>query len=105
MSGSVELEKFTKEIIRKSIQIGYTPRIFCRMRRQRGTVEAMRDLVVSSEIQSGFKRLKELNRLELSIEAAILQFPDEFTSEHRDAARWRLKQAGVKGALQLVSGV
>lgn len=99
MSGSTELEKFTDEIIEKSIQIGYTPHIFCRMREQRGTVEAMRNLVVSSEIQSGFKRLKELDRLELSIEAAILKFPDEFTSEERDAARWRLEQAGAQNDL------
>ena len=59
----------------------------------------MKHLVVSSEIQSGFKRLKELGHLELSVEAAILKFPDEFTSEERDAARWRLEQAGAQGDL------
>lgn len=99
MSGSMELEEFIDETIRRSIQEGYTPHVFCRMRKRRGTVEAMKKLVVSSEIQSGFKKLKEMGLLELSVEAAILKFPDEFASEERDAARWRLKQAGVKDNL------
>ena len=96
MSGSAELEKFIEVAIEQSIQIGYTPHVFCRMRRQHGTVEAMKKLVASSEIQCGFKRLKELNRLELSIEAAILKFPDEFTLGEQEAARWRLEQAGAR---------
>ena len=95
MSGSIELENFINESIARSKQRDYNPFIFVQMRERHGTVEAMKKLVVSGEVQSGFRRLKELNMLELSIEAAILKFPDEFTSEEQDAARWRLEQAGA----------
>jgi hypothetical protein len=39
------------------------------MRRQHGTIEAIERLVQSDDIQSGFKRLQQLNLLEWTIEA------------------------------------
>jgi hypothetical protein len=55
--------------------------------------------MVSGEIQSGFKRLRQLGLLEWSIEAAVTKFPDEFPRQIREAAEWRLQQAKrAKGA-------
>ena len=92
MSGSAELEKFIDELIRQSIEQGYTPQMFVDMRHRHGTVEAIKRLVTSKSIQGGFKRLGELGLLNLSVEAAVLKFPEEFTREEQESARWRLEQ-------------
>ena len=92
MSGSVELEKFIDELIEQSVKKGYVPQIFIDMRRQHGTVEAIKRLVTSKNIQEGLKRLGELDLLDLSVEAAVLRFPEEFTPEEQEAAKWRLGQ-------------
>jgi len=63
------------------------------MRRDHGTLEAIERLVQSGDIQSGFKRLKQLDLLRWTVEAAILKFPSEFTRNARDCAQWRLEQA------------
>jgi hypothetical protein len=55
------------------------------MRMRHGTIAAIEKLVQSGEIQSGFKRLKDLGLLEWSIEAAVIRFPDRFTPVARDA--------------------
>ena len=96
MSGSVELEEFIDESIRQSRQKNYHPTVFIRMRGEYGTVEAIKKLVISGEIKSGFKRLEKLDLLEWSLEAAVLKFPNEFTSEYQEAAKWRLEQAEKK---------
>jgi hypothetical protein len=96
---SLGLEAFIDETIRIARKHGYTPTAFITMRSQYTTVPAISKLVVSSEIQSGFKRLHELGLLDWSIEAAVLRFPDEFSREVHKAAEWRLEQAkGEQGA-------
>jgi hypothetical protein len=59
---------------------------------------AARRLVVSGDIQTGFGRLVEAGRPELSIEWEILnsRWDPLFSKQHREAARWRLRQAGVE---------
>lgn len=93
MSGSCELESRVDESIRVSREHGYDPHIFMGMRERHGTVGAMERLMQSGDIQSGFKRLRELGLLEWSVEALILRFPDEFSEGARQAADWRLCQA------------
>lgn len=93
MEGSSELEAFIDESIRMSRERGYSPTIFMNMRRQHGTVGAIDRLMRSGEIQSGFKRLKELGLSEWTIESAVLKFPDEFSAGIREATEWRLSQA------------
>jgi hypothetical protein len=61
------------------------------MRHRYKTRPAIENLVVSGEIQSGFKRLKELNLLKWSIEAAVLKFPKEFSAQARQCAEFRLR--------------
>jgi hypothetical protein len=53
---------------------GYYPSVFQSMRMRHGTIAAIEKLVQSGEIQSGFKRLKDLGLLEWSIEAAVIRF-------------------------------
>ena len=87
---SIGLESFIDESIRRSAQRGYHPTDFIRMRTQYKTVPAIERLVKSGDVQSGFKKLKQLNMLEWSIEAAVLKFPDEFTDQAKECAAFRL---------------
>lgn len=90
---SLDLESYVDESIRRSIKAGYNPTIFVRMRHDHGTIEAMERLVKSGEIQSGFKRLRQLGLADdWSVEAIILKYQDEFSREAAECARWRLDQ-------------
>ena len=68
---------------------------------RKGAVAYARELVGSSEIQDGLKRLHTLNRLDLSIEHLVAndsRFRGLFTELERQAAQWRLDQvAGSVG--------
>jgi hypothetical protein len=91
---SAAVEAFIDETIERAKQRGYNPTVFQGMRRQHGTLLAIEKLVQSGETQSGFKRLKELNLLDWSIEAAVVKFPSEFSRNALECAEWRLRQAG-----------
>jgi hypothetical protein len=62
-----------------------------------GAAPAARRLLVSGDIQSGFERLIQMGRADLTVEYAVLQprWQDLFEEQHREAARWRLQQAGA----------
>jgi hypothetical protein len=87
------LEAYIDEGIRESIKHGYHPTVFIGMRQRYKTKPAIEKLLISGEIQSGFKRLKELNLLQWSIEAAVMKFPSEFTPQARECAEFRLRLA------------
>ena len=93
MAASLALEAFIDETIRVSRERGYHPTTFIRMRGRHDTTGAISRLVISGEIQSGFKRLMELGLVDWTIESAVMKFPTEFSSEVREAAKWRLDQA------------
>ena len=90
---SPELEAFIDQSIKISRDHGYHPTVFIGMRQQHGTVKAIERLVESGEIQSGFKKLRQLNLLDWTIEAAVSKFPNEFSRNARECAEWRMQQA------------
>jgi hypothetical protein len=94
---SAALEAFIDESIKLAKAHGYNPTVFQGMRRQHGTLQAIEKLVQSGEVQSGFKRLKQLGLLEWSIESAVTKFPTEFTRHARECAEWRLRQVQPDG--------
>ena len=77
--------------------LGYDPTVWMSMRTEMGAAEAARRLLASGDIKSGFLRLVELRRPRLSIEWAVLEprWAPLFSEQHKQAARWRLGQAGV----------
>ena len=85
-----ELEAFIDETIRRAKEKDYHPKVFIGMRAKHGTLKAIEKLVQSGDVQSGFRRLKELGLLEWSIESAVIKFPDKFTRNARDCAAFRL---------------
>ena len=88
----VTLDQFIDESIARSASKGYFPTTFIDMRQKHGTVGAIRRLVETSEIQSGFNRMRDLGMPEWSLEAAVCRFPDHegFTKKTLAYAQARL---------------
>jgi hypothetical protein len=84
------LEAFIDETLERAKARGYVPTVG--MRRQYGTIEAIERLVQSGDIQSGFKRLRQLDLLDWTIESTVIKFPNEFTRNARECSEWRLRQ-------------
>jgi hypothetical protein len=90
-SGDDPLDAWIDEATRQCAERGYRGPIFERMRRKHGTVGAMERIVKTTDIQSGFVRLKELGILQWSIEEGVCRFADRFTSEALVYAQFRLE--------------
>jgi hypothetical protein len=90
------LEAFIDEALRLSKARGYIPTIFVGMRHQLGTIDAIERLVQSGDLQSGFKRLKQLGLIDWTIESVVIRFAAEFSNNARQCAEWRLKQVNPK---------
>jgi hypothetical protein len=79
-------------------RLRYNPTARVGMIHKHGSTRAALRLVVSGDIQSGFKRLIALGRPDLTVERSILdpRFDALFAGhpQERDPARWRLAQAG-----------
>lgn len=82
----------------KHLSRRYDPAIWIGMVRQSGAVAAAKQLLVSGDIQYGFRRLIEEGRPDLTVEWSVLlpRWRQLFSDQYRDAARWRLQQAGVE---------
>lgn len=91
------LEQFIDESIKRSAEKDYHPTTFMRMRRDYGTIRAIKRLVESSERQSGFRRLQELGMLDWSLEAAVLKFPEDFP-DRKTAEYARARLDGILDA-------
>src|SRR5437016_2456479 len=55
-----------------------------------GAVEALSRLMISADLQNGFKALRDSNQLDKTFEAIVTRFPALFTSDTIQAAEWRL---------------
>ena len=63
-----------------------------------GAINALSNLVVSPELQNGFKLLRDRDQLSQTFEALIVQFPELFDANVVKAAEWRLASAHELGS-------
>jgi hypothetical protein len=94
-----EFHKAMLDVYRKAKkEAGYNAGYFLRMVEEVGGLEAARRLLRASAVSSGFTVLWEKGRLDLSVEAVVLQdrFSGLFTEEELDIARDRLAEYGYK---------
>jgi hypothetical protein len=77
-------------------EAGYTATYFVQMVSQRGGLATARHLLHAPKVSDGFTALWERGRLDLSVEALVLQqrFKPLFTDEEREGARSRLEEYG-----------
>lgn len=76
----------------------YYSAVWIGMVRELGAAGAARHLLVSGDIQDGFRRLVAADRANLTVEWSALRprWHRIFQAPHREAARWRLRQAGIE---------
>ena len=77
-----------RDSILQSRLFGYTPSLFEKMLNEYGAVEVVKKLIKSSDQQSGFRRLVNEGRLDLTMEKIMLekQFASLFTKDELEAA-------------------
>ena len=90
--------QFHREMLRlyrEAASFGYYPTRFLEMVNAEGGVNAAKKLLRESTVSDGFRRLWEEDRLDLSVEAVVLNPSWEalFTSEELAVARGRLVDA------------
>ena len=90
-------EQFHQEMLRiyeEAAELGYRPTYFLRMVRERGGLEAARQLLKGVELSDGLVKLWELGRLDISMEALIEKEPWSalFSQEELTKAHQRLDQ-------------
>ena len=101
MPNPLEL-RFTRhlsEIARRTMdETGYNPSLFIQMLHERGGLATARALLHVSQPSSGFTTLWERGRLDLTVEAVVVQEPwsSLFTPEELGVAGKRLRQLGYK---------
>ena len=73
-------------------RLGYHPTDFEGMLCNATAARVAEKLVKSGELQTGLKRLAQMDRLDLSVESIMLeaQFESLFKKPLREAAQWRL---------------
>ena len=95
-------EQFHKEMLeiyrKAASQLGYYASYFLRMVDDQGGLRAAKQLLRTDELSDGFTRLWSENRLDLSVEALVLQetWRSLFTKEELATARHRLRESGYE---------
>ncbi len=81
---------------RAKIECNYNAMYFLRMIGERGGLRAAKDLLDSPAVSSGFTELYLCGRLDLTVEALVLQsrWSSLFTESERTIAAKRLKELG-----------
>ena len=84
--------------LRAKSEVGYNATYFVQMLSELGPLETARRLVTSTQPSQGFTALWERHRLDLTVEARMLErrFHPLFTDLEREAARRRLDAYGYK---------
>jgi hypothetical protein len=82
--------------LRAKNELGYNATYFLRMLSTEGPIQTARRLITSSQPSEGFTTLWERRRLDLTVEAHVVQprFQSLFTESELEAARQRLESYG-----------
>ena len=85
-------------IYKEAATFGYRPAYFLRMVNELGGLAAAQQLLRDGTVSDGFVRLWSESRLDISVEAVVLdpRWRDLFTPNELDVARRRLEDAGFK---------
>ena len=77
-------------------RLGYHPNFLVQMIQESGPLRACQRILAKPDLSEGFGKLWEFHRLDLTIEAIVLQeeFAGLFTEQEREIARQRLAENG-----------
>lgn len=71
-------------------EIGYGATRTREMIRRYGEIEAISRLMISADLQQGFKVLRDRNQLDITFEAIVIRYQNLFNPDVVQAAQWRL---------------
>lgn len=93
-----ELHRAMLRIYDESKAIGYTPSKFRQMVANEGGLQTAKKLIGSEQLSDGFAKLAQLGRLDLTVEALVLQkkYRPFFTDTELEIAKERLVQLGFE---------
>tara|TARA_R100000365_G_C2732182_1_gene62246 strand:+ start:136 stop:447 length:312 start_codon:yes stop_codon:yes gene_type:complete len=98
MKGPADFEKAMHQIyVRAKKEAGYNATIYLRMLHDRHGLGTAKALINSPKVSDGYTHLYERGRLDLTVEALIVENPrwhTLFTREEVETARDRLKKYG-----------
>lgn len=82
----------------ETLKFGYNPTYFLKMLSEKGGYLTAKELIKSDNLQSGFTKLWEEGRLDLSVEAHVikLEYSELFTDAERQTCIKRLEDYGYK---------
>ncbi len=92
-----EFKNAMQDIYRRAkTEAGYNATVFLRMLQERGALETARYLIHTAKPSDGFTALWQKGRLDLTVEAHVLQrrFEPLFTDEERTICSQRLQSLG-----------
>ena len=91
-----QFEDAMYEIYSESHRVGANPTGFLQMLNEQGALATAQKLLASNRLHSGFTRLWDLRRLDLSLEYIVLkpEFRPLFTEKELNVARRRLDDLG-----------
>ncbi len=84
------LDDVEKAIVLYEATIGYAANRTHQMIAKYGVIEALSRLMVSPDLQQGFKVLRDSNQLDKTFESIVVKFEHLFGSDVVEAAQWRL---------------
>ena len=90
MSEAAFLEEVEHTIELYEKAIGYAATRTRQMIEQYGEIDALSRLMVSADLQQGFKVLRDSHQLDKTFEAIVVRFQHLFGSDAIQAAQWRL---------------
>ena len=84
-------------------ETGYNPEYFRQMLEELGGLETAKRLLSSEKLADGFTKLWELRRLDLTVEALVIQdrYKELFTEQELETAKTRLEALGYNFMYQL----
>lgn len=96
--GPPDFEKAMHQIyVRALNEAGYNARLFLQMLDRRGGLGTARALINAGQVSEGYTRLYELGRLDLTVEAQVVDDPrwhHLFTADELARAKRRLREYG-----------
>ena len=90
MSETAFLQDVERAIESYEEAIGHAASRTRNMIEQHGEIEALSRLMLSPDIQQGFKVLRDRHQLDKTFEAVVLRFQHLFHTDAIQAAEWRL---------------
>jgi hypothetical protein len=102
MKGPPDFEKAMHGIhMRAKLEAGYNASLYLQMLYRHGGLGTAKQLINSAHVSQGYTRLYELKRLDLTVEALVIdnsQWHNLFTDDELRRARKRLREYGYDGA-------